>query len=118
MRISPGGAVCSSLLAREIYTAADDGVLHPILATEVSDGTETGVNSSSTTWRLFNARGSPDAIQFAQFLRMAIAIFTHATASALTPLVSGSPKKMRMASPTYLSIVPPNWRAIFDISVR
>ena len=51
-------------------------------------------------------------------VRIAITIRTHATASALTPCVSGSPKKMRMASPTYLSIVPPNWRAIVDISVR
>src|ERR1700757_1185303 len=54
--------------AREIYTAADDGVVHPIVAAKISDCTEPGVNSSSTTWRLFNARGSPDAIQFAHFL--------------------------------------------------
>ena len=53
--------------AREIYAAADDRVVHPIVAAEISDCTEPGVNSSSTTWRLFNARGSPDAIQFAHF---------------------------------------------------
>src|SRR5262249_49198562 len=39
--------------AREIYTAADDGVVHPVLAAEISDGTETSVNSSSTTWWFF-----------------------------------------------------------------
>src|SRR5262249_38296671 len=54
--------------AREIHTATDDGVVHPIIATEVSDGAETGVDSSSATWRLFNARGTPDAIQFVHFL--------------------------------------------------
>src|SRR5262249_51184189 len=54
--------------AREIHTATDDGVVHPIIATEVSDGAETGIDSSSATWRLFNARGSPDAIQFVHFL--------------------------------------------------
>src|SRR5262249_60723103 len=54
--------------AREIYTAADNGVVHSVLATEVSDGTETSVNSSSATWRFFYSRGSPDHIQFAQSL--------------------------------------------------
>src|SRR5262245_22554726 len=54
--------------AREIYTAADNGVVHSVLATEVSDGTETSVNSSSTTWRFFYTRGTPEAIQFAHSL--------------------------------------------------
>src|SRR4029077_13169480 len=53
---------------RKIYTAADNAVVHSDLATEVSDGTETSVNSSSTTWRFFYTRGSPDAIQFAHSL--------------------------------------------------
>src|SRR5215475_10827751 len=39
--------------AREIYTTADDGVVHPVLAAEISDGAEACVNSSPTTWRLF-----------------------------------------------------------------
>ena len=36
------------------------------------------------------------------------AIKTQATASSLFPLVTGSPKKTRIASPMNLSIVPPN----------
>src|SRR6516164_5041628 len=45
---------------REIYATADDGVVHPVLAAEVSDGTETSGNSSSTTWRFFYTRGTPE----------------------------------------------------------
>ena len=48
---------------------------------------------------------------------MAIAILTQASASSLTPRVSGSPKKIMMASPTYLSMVAPCERDP-DISVR
>jgi hypothetical protein len=43
---------------------------------------------------------------------------TQASASALTPRVSGSPKKIMIASPTYLSIVAPCSSATRDISVR
>ena len=49
---------------------------------------------------------------------IAIAILTHALASSLAPLVSGSPKNSSIASPMYLSIVAPCASAIADISVR
>ena len=48
---------------------------------------------------------------------MAMAISTQAVASSLTPFDPGSPKKARMASPTYLSMVTPYSRAILGISV-
>ena len=51
-------------------------------------------------------------------LRIARAIVTQAIASSSTPRDSGSPKKTRIASPTYLSIVAPWASAICDISVR
>jgi hypothetical protein len=51
-------------------------------------------------------------------LCIAMAMLTHAMASSLIPLVSGSPKNARIASPMYLSMVAPCSRAIFDISVR
>ena len=103
---------------RKIYTAADNGVVHSVLAAEVSDGTETCVNAGSTTWRFFYTRSSPDAIQFAHSLAHGDRHLYARDGVRLDAFGSGSPKKMRMASPTYLSIVPPNWRAIFDISVR
>ncbi len=43
---------------------------------------------------------------------------SHPGRNASTPRVSGSPKKITIASPTYLSIVAPCSNAIFDISVR
>ena len=46
------------------------------------------------------------------------AIRTQAWASALSPLVSGSPKKISIASPMNLSMVPPYRCAIADISVK
>src|SRR6516162_10092075 len=52
----------------EIYTAADNGVVHPVLATEIPDGAETSINSNSTAWRFFNSRGSPHALQFTHSL--------------------------------------------------
>ncbi|MCY1426726.1 hypothetical protein D9M71_425520 [compost metagenome] len=51
-------------------------------------------------------------------LRMAMAMETAATASFFAPWVAGSPKNTITASPTNLSMVPPNFRAIFDISFR
>ncbi|MNW03683.1 hypothetical protein D3C71_1996540 [compost metagenome] len=51
-------------------------------------------------------------------LRMAMAMDTAATASFLAPWVVGSPKKTITASPMNLSMVPPYFRAIFDISFR
>ncbi len=50
--------------------------------------------------------------------RIAIAMLTQASASALTPRDSGSPKNIRMASPMYLSIVAPWANAISDICDR
>lgn len=46
------------------------------------------------------------------------AIRRQACASARSPLVSGSPKKISMASPMNLSMVPPCSCAIADISVK
>ena len=43
---------------------------------------------------------------------------THAIASSLFPLLSGSPKNTKIASPIYLSIVPPQLIAILDIAVK
>ena len=47
-----------------------------------------------------------------------MAIFTQFIASFSLPSVSGSPKKIIIESPIYLSIVPPKPRAISDIFVR
>ena len=47
---------------------------------------------------------------------ISIAMRRHALASSASPFVSGSPKKISMASPTNLSIVPPWASAILDIS--
>ncbi len=49
---------------------------------------------------------------------MAIAISTQAIASSRVPRVSGSPKKIMIASPTYLSMVAPWASATRDISAR
>ena len=49
---------------------------------------------------------------------ISIAILTQLTASDFSPLLAGSPKKIMIASPIYLSIVPPHRNAILDISVR
>ena len=49
---------------------------------------------------------------------MAMAMSRQALASSRAPLVSGSPKKARMASPMNLSTVAPCSCAIFDISVK
>ena len=51
--------------AREIYTTTDNGVVHPVLTSEVSNGAEPCVDARSKTRRFFYARGSPDAIQLA-----------------------------------------------------
>src|SRR5262249_44206632 len=48
--------------AREIHTTTDDGVVHPVFTAEVPNGAEACVNSSSTPWRFFYARSSPDTI--------------------------------------------------------
>ena len=49
---------------------------------------------------------------------MSSAMRRQALASSASPLVSGSPKKIRMASPTNLSMVPPCLSAMVDISVK
>ncbi len=49
---------------------------------------------------------------------MSTAMRRHALASSVGPLVSGSPKKIRMASPMNLSTVPPCVSAMADISVK
>src|SRR5690554_7515820 len=47
-----------------------------------------------------------------------MAIAVQAKASRLVPLLTGSPKKIIMPSPINLSMVPPYFKAIRDISVR
>ena len=50
--------------AREIYTAADDGVIHPILTAKIPDRTETCVDAGPTPWRFFYPHRAPGAIKF------------------------------------------------------
>src|SRR6516162_4334412 len=45
--------------AREIYTAADDGVIHPILAAKIPDRTVTCVDAGPTSWRFFYPHRAP-----------------------------------------------------------
>src|SRR5215813_11935640 len=89
-----------SLKARgEVHAAADDGVVHPILAAEVADGAVPRVDSDPGLKGIFDARRPPHVLQLKHPLPNAMAISTQARASSLVPRVSGSPKKMTMASP-------------------
>ncbi len=63
-------------------------------------------------------RSRHSALSCASRCCIATAMRTQARASSATPLVSGSPKKPRIASPMNLSMVAPYCSAIADISVR
>src|SRR5215470_14440429 len=58
------------------------------------------------------------AFKLAMRCCISIAIRRHSRASSASPLVSGSPKKTSMASPTNLSTAPPCASAMPDISVK
>src|SRR5829696_8201237 len=102
----------------EVHGAADDGVVHAVLAAEIADRAVAGVDADAAAQRrLMPASRHAPASSPMRFC-IASAIATQASASSLTPRLSGPPKNIMMASPTYLSIVAPYWSAIFDISVR
>ena len=104
---------------REVHRAAHHRVVHAVFAAEIADGAIAGVNADPAAQRRFDAGYC--AIPRPARRRAAAwqSPFRRRPAHPPSrPSVTGSPKNMTMASPTYLSIVAPYWSAIFDISVR
>src|SRR6266478_4052667 len=103
---------------RQIGLCANDRVVHSIRAPEIADVAITRVDAHPRLERVLDSRGPPFRVEFKGRRCMRQAIRTHAWASALSPFVSGSPKKISIASPMNLSIVPPCSWVIADISVK
>src|SRR6516164_5101677 len=102
----------------EIGLGADDRVVHPVVAAEIADVAETGVDALRTRKGSSIPRVRHCTLSSARRRCMSNAIARHAFASLTTPRDSGSPKNTRIASPMNLLTVPPCAAAIDDISIR
>jgi hypothetical protein len=90
-------------------------IIHPFVAAKVPDVAEPRIDAHSDLEGALDPAIAPSGIHLDQF---GLHFQRHAQARSgifLDPLVCGSPKKTRIASPMNLSIVAPCSRAIFDI---
>ena len=96
----------------EVRLGADDRVVHPVVAAEIADVAEAGIDAHAHAERLLDASLRHFALSWRSRCCISSAMRRQAWASSASPLVSGSPKKISIASPMNLSIVPPCRSAI------
>src|SRR5262249_16662322 len=102
----------------EISLGADDRVIHPVVAAEIADVAEAGVDAHAHAEGLLDAALAPLHVELGE---AALHVQGHRQARLCVldrPRDSGSPKNTRIASPMNLLTVPPCAAAIDDISVR